>query len=146
MAFIQLIYASAATKAFSGQDLRELLLKAREKNTTLGVTGLLLYNHGSFFQVLEGTPENVEPLFKQIERDPRHDRVLLLSRMDVDERCFGEWNMGFLDMEHAAGKLPGFVSLFKANTSFLDLKGDPALLRRLIEGFHIGQWRQSVQR
>jgi hypothetical protein len=145
MALIQLIYASAAVKPFSGNDLRKLLLKARTNNSAIGVSGLLLYNHGSFFQVLEGEAENVNPLFERIGRDPRHNQVLLLSRKDVEEPCFGDWSMGFLDLDRTAQKLPGFVRLMQANTTFLDLKGDSALVGRLVDGFHTGEWGQTVE-
>jgi hypothetical protein len=146
MALIQLVYASAAVKPFTGDELRELLVKARSNNTSLGVTGLLLYNHGSFFQVLEGEGEIVDPLFTKIERDPRHDRVLLLSRKNLNERCFGDWEMGFLDLDRTALKLPGFVRLLESTSTFLDLKGDSAMVGRLIDGFHTGLWRQAVER
>lgn len=142
----QLIYASAAVKPFSENDLRELLLKARTHNSSIQVSGLLLYNHGSFFQVLEGAAEDVDPLYERIGRDPRHHRVLLLSRKKTAERCFGDWSMGFLDVDREARKLPGFVRFLESTTTFLDLKGDTALLGRLIDGFHTGLWRQSVER
>ncbi|MES2308187.1 MAG: BLUF domain-containing protein [Verrucomicrobiota bacterium] len=47
MSFIQLVYVSAATKPFSLIELRELLSKARKNNTSVGVTGLLLYHQNS---------------------------------------------------------------------------------------------------
>jgi hypothetical protein len=146
MAMIQLVYASAAARPFTSNELRDLLAKARTNNSSLGVTGLLLYNHGSFFQVLEGRQEIVDPLYERIEHDPRHDRILILSRKDIEEPSFGEWNMGFLDLDRTALKLPGFKRLLEANTTFLDLKGDSALVGRLIDGFHTGQWRHSVER
>ena len=126
-------------------ELRDLLSKARANNKGLGVTGILLYHKQSFFQVLEGHDENVNPLFDQIALDPRHSRVLLLLRKQIEHRNFGDWSMGFIDMEHKAINLPGFVKLLEAKSSFLDLKGDSNLVGRLIDGFQDGQWRQSVQ-
>ncbi len=71
--------------------------------------------------------------------------MLLLSKQAVKERNFGAWNMGFMDIDRTAGKLPGFVKLLEAKASFLDLQGDAALVTRLVDGFQDGQWRQSVE-
>ena len=83
-------------------------------------------------------------MFARIGRDRRHDRVLLLSKKNVEEGNFGNWSMGFVDLEQAAEKLPGFVKLFEAKSSFLDLQGDSELVAKLIDGFQEGRWRQSV--
>ncbi len=141
---IQLVYASAATTAFGQSDLRELLTKARATNTNLKVTGLLLYHNHSFFQILEGEEEPVLSLFARIGKDKRHHSVLLLSKQTVEERNFGVWSMGFVDMDKAAAKIPGFIKLLEAKSSFLDLHGDAKLVARLIDGFQEGQWRQSI--
>ncbi len=144
MALIQIVYASAATRPFTNLDLRELLLKARIHNSSVGITGLLLYHKLSFFQILEGNEQEVVPLLAHIERDPRHDRVLLLSKKEVDVQNFGDWSMGFIDVDQMVAKLPGFVKLFEAKASFLELKGDAKLVSRLINGFQEGGWRQSI--
>lgn len=107
MTLIQLVYVSAAIQPFSQGDLRELLSKSRANNRPVGVTGLLLYHQQSFFQILEGPAETVTALFARIGRDQRHGRVLLLAKKHVEERSFGDWSMGFVDLEHAADKLPG---------------------------------------
>ena len=63
----------------------------------------------------------------------------------MKDRNFGEWSMGFMDADRMASKLPGFVKFLHAKSSFLDLKGDAKLVGRLIDSFHDGHWRQSVQ-
>lgn len=145
MALIRLVYASAATKPFDQSELRELLQKARTNNSALGITGMLLYHKGSFFQILEGPEEEVAPLFTRIEGDPRHDRVLLLSKTEEKEPSFGAWSMGFIDVDQAVYKLPGFVKLLEAKSSFLDLQGDAKVLGKLIDGFQEGRWRQGLE-
>jgi hypothetical protein len=140
-----MVYVSAATKPFTQMGLRELLLKARTHNTSAGATGLLLYHKLSFFQILEGYAEDVTTLFSRIERDPRHDRVMLLSRKDAAERNFGAWSMGFVAVEQAAANPPGFVRLLEARSSFLDLQDDSELVAKLIDGFQEGRWRQSIE-
>ena len=145
MPIIQLVYASAATAPFTRSQLRDLLSQSRKFNSGVGITGLLLYHKLSFFQILEGPENEVTPLYARIERDPRHNRVLLLSKKHVKERNFGAWSMGFVDVDQTAAKLPGFVKLLEATASFLDLQGDAKLVTKLIDGFQEGRWRQSVE-
>ena len=51
---VHCIYASASTVSFTKDEITELLAIAQRNNGALGVTGMLLYEDGSFFQVLEG--------------------------------------------------------------------------------------------
>lgn len=45
-----LIYASSASKPFSQLELDDLLIKARQNNIRLGITGMLIYRDGNFIQ------------------------------------------------------------------------------------------------
>ena len=146
MPLIRTVYVSAATKPFTQPELRDLLSKSRMRNRSVGITGLLLYHKQSFFQVLEGEEADVTSLFASIERDKRHNRVLLLSKKNTDKRNFGAWSMGFIDVDPIAAKLPGFMKLLDAKSSFLDLRGNSGLTAKLIDGFQDGRWRQSIEK
>jgi hypothetical protein len=56
------VYVSSSTQLFTKSDLQILLQKARDRNTQLDLTGMLLYKDGSFMQVLEGKEEAVTKL------------------------------------------------------------------------------------
>jgi hypothetical protein len=142
---IRTIYVSAATVPFSPSQLGNLLARARGFNSSQGITGLLLYHQQSFFQVLEGPEQSVGSLYEIIERDPRHEKVLLLSKENITQRGFGDWSMGFVDIDRRGKPLLGFKELMHAKSSFLELQGDSSLLARLIDGFQEGRWRQSVE-
>lgn len=96
---IQLIYCSAAQVRFERDQLVALLDVARRKNRRYGVTGMLLFTEGSFFQVLEGPPESVDAIFESISRDDRHDQVTVIIREAVPRRSFEDWTMGFADLQ-----------------------------------------------
>jgi len=100
----QLIYTSSSTKKFTDDELKELLRKARDKNSALQLTGMLLYIDGNFIQVLEGEEKNVMELFKIISADPRHAGTVKLMGKTVTERSFPDWTMGFksLTMDEAS--------------------------------------------
>ena len=100
---IQLIYSSAAKHLFSPDELTELLQNARHKNMRHGVTGILLYTDGSFFQVLEGEETIVDDIFASISRDERHKQVTVIIREPIAKRSFGDWTMGYADISAPGG-------------------------------------------
>jgi hypothetical protein len=110
-----------------------------DRNSARGVTGVLLYQSGSFMQVLEGEPAIVEQIFAKIQRDPRHRDVLVLLRGNIETRNFGDWSMGFVDVRASAIVLPGF----RAGGDFHDLVGDTRSIERVIRGFRDGGWHQT---
>src|SRR4051812_1791285 len=105
---VQIIYSSAAVTPLSELELQRLLLHARGNNTRLDVTGILLYQEGSFLQVIEGEGHVLEPLFQRIAADKRHHRIMTLLRREVEVRHFGDWAMGFVSPEHLTKQLPGY--------------------------------------
>jgi hypothetical protein len=93
-----LLYLSEGTVPFSQEDLRALLTKSREDNAKLGITGMLLFKHGHFLQVLEGIKETVLVLYKKISLDSRHARITTLFQGVSPQRDFPNWSMGFHDL------------------------------------------------
>ena len=73
-----------------------LLAVSKRNNARVGVTGALLFNGGSFAQVLEGSRAAVETTFERIQRDPRHSDVAVLQCEPVASRGFPNWSMGFV--------------------------------------------------
>ncbi len=92
---LQIIYGSAATHKKDAAKLTGLLRAARENNEKVGITGFLLYDAGSFLQVIEGPDKAVTALYTRILADLRHERIRLLSMKPVTEREFGDWAMAF---------------------------------------------------
>lgn len=120
----QLIYVSTAVKQMSADALRELLTIARRNNIKEGVTGMLLYHEGSFFQVLEGEEEAVQGIFRRVERDSRHRMVTVLMEQDVDERAFGDWSMAFRSLgEFDPEEVPGFSGYLEKSANADDFDG-----------------------
>ena len=91
----QLAYVSHANEPFSKSDLRQLMRKARRRNSEEGLTGVLLAQDGLFLQVLEGPEESLNRVFSSIERDPRHSKIAVIHEdNELKEREFGHWHMG----------------------------------------------------
>lgn len=98
-AVYHLCYVSAETVSFSQDELVLLLANARRVNAERGVTGLLLYREGCFYQVLEGSESAVRQTFEDIQRDSRHKEVRVLFNGDTEAREFADWQMGFLNLD-----------------------------------------------
>ena len=90
-----LIYISTAVKLMTDDDLSSLLTESRDKNDKRNITGMLLYCHRTFIQVLEGDIADIERTFASIKRDKRHRDVLLMVTGPISERSFADWSMGF---------------------------------------------------
>ena len=89
-----IVYSSTATTGFETIDLAELLNECRARNRRIGVTGMLLFEHGRFLQALEGPEHMVRDLMGRIERDPRHEDVRTLAEETIPARRFPDWAMG----------------------------------------------------
>jgi hypothetical protein len=94
---VRLIYASRAADA-SAQAIEAILTQAREHNPATGITGVLCYGGGVFLQAIEGGRSQVSALFGHIQRDARHQDVELLHYEEIDERRFGGWTMGQVNL------------------------------------------------
>lgn len=76
--------------------INSILDASRRNNALVNVTGALMFNAGCFGQVLEGARDAVEHVFEQIQQDPRHGDVHLLSFGPVPARAFDRWSMAFV--------------------------------------------------
>jgi hypothetical protein len=105
---LRIFYTSTARKPFSQADLEALLLQSRTDNVRWDVTGALLYHDHSFFQVIEGPPDNVRDLWAKIENDPRHYALHLFLEQQTETRLFAEWQMAWVTPQavEAAGFNP----------------------------------------
>lgn len=93
----QLLYVSDAKFGLTDSDIESILSSSRRNNGSAGITGLLLYSAGVFIQVLEGDAKDVESLYQRIADDTRHADIAIITDLEVDERSFGDWAMGFVE-------------------------------------------------
>jgi hypothetical protein len=137
---IHLIYASAATQDFGTAELTALLQQSREANERLGLTGMLLYSEGNFFQVLEGEPAAVNQLYEKIGRDKRHNQCTLIIKEPIARRLFENWSMGFSRVSsEEIRKIAGLNDFFHDGSCFARL--DPGRAKKLLSAFARGSWR-----
>jgi hypothetical protein len=94
---VRLLYASRAVDN-SATAIETILSQSRQHNPECGITGILCYGGGIFLQAIEGGRSPVSELYGHIQRDPRHKDVVLLHYEEIQERRFGGWTMGQVNM------------------------------------------------
>jgi Sensors of blue-light using FAD len=141
---VHCVYCSASTKIpLSSTELEVLLSECRRSNAKADVTGILLYQNGSFFQVLEGEGEKVEALFSRISSDKRHHQTKKIIFECIPTRYFAAWTMGFPKItSKELATIPGLNDFFHHGTSYVELGEGRA--KSLLAAFKDGKWRASL--
>ena len=88
-----LTYQSRAANPPTDAELNELVARARLRNQSVGVTGMLLYEDGKFLQTLEGPPKGLSTIWSSIQKDERHQDIELLSEHYAEARLFSDWDL-----------------------------------------------------
>ncbi len=141
---MHLIYSSAATQQFDRDALVHLLDRARKTNSELNISGMLLYIDGSFLQVLEGAPDQVEALFDRISGDPRHSTVVRIISEPIAKRTFSDWSMGFAEVSaDDLNEVDGLNDFFTGQACFSEL--GPGRTKKLLHAFKSGRWRSRIE-
>ncbi|MCB1736548.1 MAG: BLUF domain-containing protein [Gammaproteobacteria bacterium] len=139
---IHLVYASRATRPYSDDDLIRLLNKARSNNLALNVSGMLLYVEGSFFQVLEGEPDTLHRLYERISTDTGHDKIVKIIEEPIEDRAFGEWQMGFFGATRKQlAEIEGLSVFFTHKAAMTEIGTSRATV--LLNAFVEGRYRLS---
>ena len=128
-----LTYLSVAREPFSEAALARLLVLSRERNTSLGLSGMLLHRNGTFIQALEGEQERVEALYSRISVDPRHHQLQRLASGPIERRAFAGWSMGFQNLSEDPPT--GFSPFLSSTLSEKDLGSARAEAQRLLMRF-----------
>jgi methanogenic corrinoid protein MtbC1 len=110
-----LTYRSKAVAPMSELELYRLARAAQIRNRAEGVTGLVIYDKGNFFQWLEGPAESLARIWSSVRRDPRHTSIEIIGSQRTPVRCFGDWDMRLSTRGAAAGM--GLSSSFDAGSA-----------------------------
>jgi Sensors of blue-light using FAD len=96
-----LVYCSRAAPGVDDTVVQRIVATARRQNAIHGITGLLVFGSGIFFQWLEGPRPSVQTLLGLLRADSRHRDIVLLSETEeVRDRLFPDWDMERVTAEH----------------------------------------------
>lgn len=93
----QLVYRSRASEDISYSQIQSILESAEIFNRQNNLTGLLVYKHGYFLQLIEGERLKVLDLYRRILKDPRHSDIERLAEGESTVRVFNRWPLVFHD-------------------------------------------------
>ncbi|HKL08468.1 MAG TPA: BLUF domain-containing protein [Bacteroidales bacterium] len=115
---IHIVYVSFSVNDLTEKNLEDLLVDIRKRNKLQKVTGLLLYNDGTFIQLIEGKTGIIQNLFEKIQNDRRHSNVVLLLEESIKKRAFPDWTMGYYKLNREqSGKIPGYSDFMLSKDS-----------------------------
>ncbi len=133
---IHIVYLSYSEKELSESELNEFLATIRRKNELRNITGLLLYNHEAFIQVIEGKKETIHRLFEITSKDSRHSNIIKLLEESINERTFPDWSMGFPKLNDAnKASIIGYSSFMQNDKSDFDYSRCAESVRHLSTSF-----------
>ena len=93
-------YISSFVQDMSDDEIEELASQAAKKNAENDITGVLMAKGGVFFQIIEGPEENIDGLFTNILKDPRHEKITTLGIQIGDlKRLFPNWHMKEINLD-----------------------------------------------
>lgn len=88
------VYCSRAAEGVDDTVVNRLVASAQRMNLTRGITGVLVFGSGVFFQWVEGPAAEVRKLIASLHGDPRHYDIVSLDQSEEKrERLYSNWQM-----------------------------------------------------
>jgi hypothetical protein len=95
------VYCSRAATGIDADAVDHIIAASQRNNARWGITGMLVFGEGIFFQWLEGPRDAILRLLATLRSDTRHESIVLLSEVEeARERLFPQWDMELVDAEH----------------------------------------------
>src|SRR5690606_34825257 len=106
----QVFYISRCDGTLTPTDVHRIVGTSQLRNRRRSLTGLLAYSGRHFAQVVEGSAAEVDELLGTISRDPRHQQMTVLQRLEGVPRRFGNWSMHLVDSVARADEIEHLFS------------------------------------
>jgi len=89
-----LVYVSTRTPECTDDEINKILKSCEKNNSTIDITGVLLYSDKNFIQYIEGEYKEIIALYDKIKSDSRHKNAKLITSSPIQVRTFPSWQMG----------------------------------------------------
>ena len=81
-------------------EVGRIVESAQRNNLARGITGVLVFGSGVFFQWIEGPAAQIQKLIASLHGDPRHYDIVSLSQSEEErERLYPNWEMERVEAE-----------------------------------------------
>ena len=99
-ALYHFVYCSRAADGVDDAEVGRIVESAQRHNLASGITGVLVFGSGIFFQWIEGPAAQVKKLIASLHGDPRHYDIVSLDQSEEErERLYPNWNMDKVEAE-----------------------------------------------
>ncbi|MBW2960970.1 BLUF domain-containing protein [Mesonia aestuariivivens] len=96
---LAICYVSNSNPELSYTDILKILSVSQKKNIEQEIHGLLLYSDGNFFQILEGSCDIIQSIWKNIRKDKRHFSIIKVFETEVTTKPFDGYLCDFISAE-----------------------------------------------
>ncbi len=121
------VYCSRAAKGVDEVEVGRIVESAQRRNLARGITGVLVFGNGVFFQLIEGPASEIQKLIATLHCDPRHYDVVPLDWSEERrERLYPNWEMERVTADDIRTVLNDALECSKDEV-------DVAALRRILE-------------
>ncbi len=94
------VYCSRAADGVNDIAVNRIVEFSQRRNVARGITGVLVFGSGVFFQWIEGPPVEVEKLIANLHDDARHNDVVALDlSVEKRERLYPGWEMELVEAD-----------------------------------------------
>ena len=136
----RITYISSFVQDMSDQKIEDLASQAAKNNARNDITGILMAKGGIFFQIIEGPEENIDKLFSDILKDPRHEKITPVGIQVGDlKRLFPNWHMKEIDLDkNASERLQPVRAILDA------VHAQSAIIENLTEALAVSAWTELL--
>ncbi|WP_375463733.1 BLUF domain-containing protein [uncultured Methylobacterium sp.] len=94
------VYCSRAADGVDDAEVGRIVESAQRHNPARGITGVLVFGSGVFFQWIEGPTAQIQKLIASLHSDTRHYDIVPLSQSEEKrERLYPNWDMEKVEAE-----------------------------------------------
>jgi len=99
-ALYHFVYCSRAADGVDDAEVGRIVESAQRHNLARGITGVLVFGSGIFFQWIEGPAAEMQNLIASLHGDSRHHDIVTLSQSEEErERLYPNWDMEKVEAE-----------------------------------------------
>lgn len=95
----EILYCSLLAPDQPTEIVGQIVSRARARNATEGITGLLVFDGMRFCQHFEGPRRQVLGLLNRLEADPRHTQMRVVYEGELAKRRYQRFEMGLAQTE-----------------------------------------------
>ena len=123
LALYHFVYCSRAADGVDDAEVGRIVETAQRDNLARGITGILVFGSGVFFQRIEGPVSHIQKLIASLHGDSRHHDIVSLSQSEEErERLYPNWEMEKVEAEDIRTVLQDVLESAEDDNNVVTLK------------------------